>query len=59
MKSKITIIYKSGVKIHAKADKFTVTSYNNGGANYKWEGLEPIPLRIGADEIAAIYEGHV
>lgn len=59
MKYKITIIYKSGVKIHAKADKFTVTSYNDGGASYEWEGLEPNPLRIGADDIAAVYEGHV
>lgn len=56
---KLTVIYKSGAVVHAKASKFTVTGDAAGGFTYSWTHMTPRPLLLGADDVAAVYEGHV
>ena len=49
----VRIIYKSGAEIDIRCKSFTV---EGGGDTIKWVDAWPYPLKIGVDEIAAIYQ---
>ena len=56
-KDDITIIYKSGAKVHLKVDSFRITKSGGELHSAEWDKADPRPLLLGVDEIAAIYEG--
>lgn len=58
-KNLITLIYKSGVKIHASCETFDAERRSSTLTKLQYVDLEPRPLFIGLDDIAAIFEGHV
>lgn len=53
----VTIIYKSGAKVHLQVESMGVTRF--GTAEVTWKDAKPKPLLMGVDEIAAIFEGKV
>jgi hypothetical protein len=53
----VTIIYKSGAKVHLEVKELSITKGVNGLKEITWEEADPRPLFIGIDEVAAIYEG--
>lgn len=62
----ITIIYKSGAKVHLRVEEFSIRSTPTGGIEYTWNvGEKKLgmaykrPILIGADDIAAVFEGKV
>lgn len=55
----VTILYKSGAKVQVTCKSMTVTRYSNGTLHVKWDEMKPVPLLLGVDDIAAIYEGKV
>lgn len=56
----VTIVYKSGVKVHLRCKSFTVTRYASGNRGFDWDGMVGVkPLLLGADDIAAVFEGKV
>lgn len=52
----VQINYKSGQSIVAKAKKFSITDNTLGGRTYTWNGMNPDPLMIGADDIESVWE---
>lgn len=56
MTHKITILYKSGQRVYATCSEFTV---KGGGQSFAWVDLQPVPLMFGADNVEAVYQGHV
>lgn len=56
---KLTILYKSGTSVYFKADNLVVTKSGGVIEKITWDKLEPRPLHLGIDEIAAILMGHV
>lgn len=56
-RARLTIIYKSGAVVHARAREFNLTK-NAHTTEMNWVRMSPRPLMIGVDEIAAVYEGH-
>ena len=56
---KLTILYKSGAKVHVRADNFEVKKQGGTLTETNWVNLKPRPLYFGVDEVAAIYQGHV
>jgi len=53
---KIRIIYKSGYVQEVTAKSMTVKRYPGGSKDIEWDSMDPKPLLLGVDEIAAIYE---
>ena len=59
---KLTIIYKSGVKLHLRADEFDAKWYQEGGgvSSLSWRGMgSKSPIYAGLENIEAIYNGWV
>lgn len=60
MKHTVTIIYKSGAKVHVECDSFTATrGISVGLKEVKWEKIRPNPLYFGVDNVESIWEGKV
>lgn len=55
----VTIIYKSGAKVHLQVESMGVTRFGTGATEVTWKDAKPKPLLMGVDEIAAIFEGKV
>lgn len=54
-----TILYKSGNKVHLKAEGLEVTKYRSGDIEVKWDKMEPKPFLLGVNDIEAIFAGKV
>lgn len=55
----LTILYKSGQKVRVRVKTFSVKRYADGRVEFSWDGINPKPLLLGADEIEAVWEGKV
>lgn len=53
---KITINYKSGIKMTVYADEFNIKRNSvHGLTSADWENLKPRPLFLGIDDIESIW----
>lgn len=59
MATTVTILYKSGNKVHVKVDSLSIKRFMNGSKEVSWEKMRPNPLLIGVDDIEAVFEGKV
>lgn len=55
----VTIVYKSGAKVHARVERLTVRAVQGEVVAMEWERMEPRPLAVGVAEVAAIWMGKV
>lgn len=58
---KVTVLYRSGVKVHIRCKTFKVTRSPFDGhiTGIEWSEATPAPIHIGFNEIAAVWNGHV
>jgi hypothetical protein len=59
MKDKVTILYKSGQKVHVKVDRLVVNRNFDGPVKLEWENMVPRPLSISGGNIESIWEGWI
>ena len=58
----VTIIYKSGAKVHFKCKNFTCRKQGSTLLEANWDGIrknDPRPLLFGVEEVAAVWDGKV
>lgn len=57
-----TILYKSGQKVHIRAEEVVVhftTEFPSRVARIDWTGIEPDSIYTGLSNIEAVWNGHV
>ena len=57
----VTIIYKSGAKVHLRVEDLTVKWLGDDLTKLSWEGTDPEtePLFVSLSDIAAVWKGRV
>lgn len=58
-KEKVTILYKSGQRVHVRCKSFKVTRFASGSLEVSWDTLRPPALLLGIDDIEAVWNGWV
>lgn len=58
---KLTIVYKSGQRVHVRAKSLTATWSRADQALTKleWDSLEPRPIFVNLHAVESIWNGHV
>jgi hypothetical protein len=56
MANRVLVLYKSGNRMEFVAEKFTGTTRGGMLSEVAWEGIKPIPLYFGIDEIEAVFD---
>ena len=57
----VTIVYKSGAKVHLTVEKFDLEWHQDTGqiTRASWDGVKPSIIKLGMQDISAVFEGHV
>lgn len=56
MRTRVTVIYKSGATMDLTCDEFAVRKMGSDIVGIEWDAARPWPLHVGVDEIAAVWE---
>lgn len=52
----VTVVYRSGAVVRFRCAAISVTESRSGGiTRIEWDDARPRPLRLGVDDVAAVY----
>lgn len=54
---RVTILYRNGTVLRARCRSFTVkqSPFDGSMTGLEWKDMQPEPLRIGVDDVAAVW----